>query len=141
MAWIVSPLVVLIIFGTIYKVFELFLRRGERMKILDKIEEIKDVNLSGLDLNLPSFNSHIRGRFTALRGGLLALGVGLGLLIGQILALVVQSTLLSQETDKWISFNCSSVIMASCVCLFGGLALVISYCMEQKKEREDKNND
>lgn len=140
MNWIVSPLVVLIIFSTVYKVFELFVRRGERLKILDKIEEIKDVNLSGLNLNLPSFNTRIRNKFLSLRCGLLGLGIGLGLFIGKLTTLALQASWINTDGGERVTRDLNSVLQTSCVCLFGGLALVISYFIERNTERKDKEN-
>lgn len=75
---------VAIVFGVIYKLFELYVRRQERIMLIEKLssgwrpEEFKG-NL------LPQFSSS--GNW-ALRGGCLMLGLGLGLLVGFILTLM-----------------------------------------------------
>ena len=40
MDWIMIPLNVLIVFGTIYKVFELFARKEERKMLINKTDGI-----------------------------------------------------------------------------------------------------
>lgn len=75
MDWIMIPLNVLIVFGTIYKVFELFARKEERKMLINKIDEIKNVDLSKVNLNISSAKDN---KYLSLRAGMLILGVGLG---------------------------------------------------------------
>lgn len=137
MYWIESPLIVLIIFGTIYKLFDLFVRREERLLLIKKIEEVKNVNLSGLNLNIRS-----GGRFLALRCGMLALGVGLGLFVGHFFTIAFQGAWIHDGINRYMDYSdFSSVFQTSCVCFFGGLMLVISYVIERMTERKDSKKD
>ena len=48
MDWIMIPLNCLIVFGTIYKVVELFVRKRERLMLISKLTEISNVDFKGL---------------------------------------------------------------------------------------------
>ena len=76
MDWIMIPLNCLIVFGTIYKVVELFVRKRERLMLISKLTEISNVDFKGINL----YSSG--NKFTALRIGWLMFGVGLGFLAG-----------------------------------------------------------
>ena len=72
MDWIMIPLNCLIVFGTIYKVVELFVRKREWLMLISKLTEISNVDFKGINL----YSSG--NKFTALRIGWLMFGVGLG---------------------------------------------------------------
>ena len=83
MNFITAPLIVGIITLGIYKLFELFACRRERITLIEKLGE--KMSQTDLELNgkicLPDFNRP-QLSFGALKGGCLLLGVGLGLLVG-----------------------------------------------------------
>ena len=134
MEWIMIPVNVLIVFGTIYKLFELFVRKDERKMIIDKIEDIKGVDLSGTNLNMGSGQGN---RFLPLRMGLLALGVGLG--CG---ASIVSFMVAFPRIDTGIAPHyVREMLSGACICFFGGLALVISYIIEHNARRKENGND
>ena len=85
MDFITAPLIVGIITLGIYKLFELFACRRERIMLIEKLGE--KMSQTDLELNgkicLPDFNRP-QLSFGALKGGCLLLGVGLGLLVGFI---------------------------------------------------------
>ena len=89
MDFITAPLIVGIITLGIYKLFELFACRRERITLIEKLGE--KMSQTDLELNgkicLPDFNRP-QLSFGALKGGCLLLGVGLGLLVGFILSYV-----------------------------------------------------
>jgi hypothetical protein len=104
-----------IVFGTIYGLFFLFVRRRERLTMMEK----------GYDASL--FQSEKpSGRFTSLKFGMLFIGVGAGILVGNILAV---TTALNEE----VSFF-------SMTFLFGGLALVLNYLIETKERKENSKS-
>ena len=72
---------------TIYKLFELFVRRKERNTFIEKLSEIPVQNLSGFSGRLPlPYGVGTSWNFVALRIGLLLLGIGVGLLVGYFIA-------------------------------------------------------
>jgi len=133
MDFIVAPFVVGIIFYFIYMTFELFARKEERMKLIDKIgQNLVPSDTSALNSLLPAFK---KKSFTSLRFGCLFVGIGLGLLTGLLLCLWIKTGL--QLTDSsWEVRNFYSVAYGSSVLLFGGLGLLISYFIESKSVKK-----
>lgn len=101
---ITPVLVLLIIFGFIYGIVALGVRRKERMVMLEK----------GAD---PSVFNDLKPGMAGIRYGLLLIGVAVGILVGNILD---ATTVLEEEVSYF-----------SMIFLFGGIALVISYFLEK----------
>lgn len=100
-----------IIFGFTYAVIYLFVRKSERIKLLDM----------GVDAS--AFLSPRKEQsFTALKFGLLFIGVAIGIFLGNVL------------TN--IGFMQEEAAYFSMIFLCGGLGLVINHFIE-KKEREE----
>lgn len=97
-------LVLIIIFGFIYGIVNLGVRRKERMTILEK----------GSD---PSVLNDLKPGIVGIRYGLLLIGVAVGILLGNI---IEATTSLEEEVSYF-----------SMIFLFGGIALVASYFMEK----------
>ena len=104
-------LVLLVIFGFIYGVVHLGVRKKERMAMLER----------GAD---PSVFHDNRPGMAGIRYGLLLIGVAVGILLGNI---IEATTCLEAE-----------VAYFSMIFFFGGLALVISYFLE--KQQINKND-
>ena len=104
-----AAFILTVIFGFIFAIVYLGIRRKERMALLEK----------GVDA---SFFISQRTSSTSLKFGMLFVGVAIGILLGNILE---YSTSLNEE-----------VAYFSMVCLFGGLALIINYFMEKKNEEK-----
>ena len=137
---LVPVLIVLIIFGTIYKIFELFVCRQERLRLIEKIAEVGTVDLSNLLSGLRLPTGKPRQSFSPLRWGLLALGVGLGTLVGFFI--VGEATNMNYvHGETGYNWEIPSVVYSSCICLFGGVALVVSYLIERKESKSNDSND
>ena len=123
MDWIMIPLNCLIVFGTIYKVVELFVRKRERLMLISKLTEISNVDFKGINL----YSSG--NKFTALRIGWLMFGVGLGFLAGFLINMMA-------TYGKYAYY-------IACICIFGGWGLLMSYRAERKAEHpeEQKKDD
>lgn len=145
MDFIVTPVVVAIIFTTIYKLFELFVCRKERLTILEN--QLKTpppypgcertpmpiYQMPHLDLKLPM-------QWGALRWGCLIAGLGLGLMIG-VVAIVVMfgpHNILENYAYR-INGSIFSLIIGSSVLLFGGIGLIISHVIEIGNSRKSEN--
>ncbi|MDR2935976.1 MAG: hypothetical protein LBU80_01350, partial [Rikenellaceae bacterium] len=76
MDFITIPAVVGIVALGVYKLFELFVRKKERMMIVEKID-FSNSDGKPIDVNIAGNP----GKFPALRFGCLFAGIGLGLLI------------------------------------------------------------
>ncbi|MCD8177451.1 MAG: hypothetical protein LUE98_08520 [Tannerellaceae bacterium] len=125
-------LVVGIIFLSIYKIFELFVRRQERIALIEKLSE--NMDLSNIQKQLSGMN-HLRiSGFGSLKSGCLLIGLGLGMLVAYI---VVTKEGLSHS--NWGDSSAIGIIYASCILLFGGASLLIAFIIEMKlsKKKED----
>lgn len=102
--------IVAIVFGFTYATVLLFVRRKERMTLIEK----------GADASLLVSKSNFN--FYALKLGLLFIGVAIGLILG---ATLVEMTTLNDEAAYF-----------SMIFLFGGIGLVISHFLEKKERKE-----
>ena len=102
-----TPIFVLaIIFGFVYAIVYLGVRRKERMALLEK------------GVNPSIFHEPKTEKLTSLRYGLFLIGLAIGILMGNVLEV---STELGPEASYF-----------SMVFLFGGIALVISHFLGKK---------
>ena len=102
-----ATFILTVIFGFIFAVIYINVRRRERMAMLEK----------GVDASV--FITKQRQTSTALKFGMLFIGVAIGLLAGSILEV-------STRIDEAVAYF-------SMIFLFGGLALVINYFLEKKE--------
>jgi hypothetical protein len=132
MNFITAPAVVGIIFYTIYRIFELLVRRKERQMFIDKLDPEK---LSG-KMELPDFSdAKTAPSFGALKWGCLLLGLGLGLLVGLMLNIVFLRDI--QGMEDWTQiYRAYSVAYGSSVLIFGGLGLLTAFLIEHKYEKK-----
>ena len=125
MTFIMAPAIVGIICLTFYRLFELFARRRERLAMIEKLTEIKNLGqVEGrIDLN---FGKTYDFPSWALRGGCLLVGLGLGLLIGFII-------LYNSGFTNFANFSQSGIrdlTLGGSVLLFGGFGLLIAFILE-----------
>jgi hypothetical protein len=106
MASIGTVLIVAIIFAALYETIKLFIRRKERIIMIEK------------GSNLPEMKSE-EFSFSFLKFGIFFIGIGLGVLMANILTV-------KTELD-------SEVAYFSMIFLFGGISLVIAHLFEGKK--------
>lgn len=120
---------VAIVFGVIYKLFELFVKRKERMMLIEKMGDklTPEVFKNGI-FYLPSSFS-----FGGLRLGCLLLGLGLGLLVGYVIVCLTGPERRGYRVSETIS-----IIYGASVLLGGGLGLVVSYLIEVNKVEREK---
>lgn len=123
---------VAIVFGVIYKLFELFVGRKERMMIIEKLGDklTPDTFKNGIFYRTGLFS------FGGLRMGCLMIGLGVGLLVGYG---IISATTQYSYFDGNRPYEVTSVVYGACVLLGGGTGLVVSYLIE-KKQREDEHN-
>lgn len=125
--------VVAIIFGAIYKVIELFVRRRERIMLIDKITpgEIGHIDFNKL-MNSTSVNSD--SRFTAIKWGLFVIGLGLGFVVSTMV-----NSLSPEVFDSW---RLRDSLNIGCILVFGGLGLVAAFLIEMKiRKSEHKSHE
>jgi hypothetical protein len=138
MDFIAIPLVVGMITLGIYKLFELFVRKKERLSIIEKLGDKFDISVMQQKVSLPV---HIDGQFNfgTLKVACLLLGVGLGLLVGYFICVSSLAGFHSQDWSYAVSQSVGVVYGAS-VLLFGGLGLLAAFLVElhySKKKNEE----
>ena len=123
MDFITIPLVVGTITLGIYKLFELFVCKKERIAMIEN-----------LSLNL----NYSRSRFTfgSLKSGLLMLGIGLGLLVAFFIC--INSFPGYTASRNWDVERQASVVYGACVLLFGGAGLLTAFLIEMKIQKKEK---
>lgn len=131
MFWLQVPLVLLVIFGSFYLIIELFVHRTERKMLIEKIESLKDVDVSKIFSQFSSSLSSVPS-FSPLRWGLLFIGIGLGMLVG----FGINYAMFYSNGDFANGyFEYQEFIVGASVCFFGGLGLLIAYIIESKKRK------
>ena len=134
------PLNFAIVFGCIYKVVELFVHKRERLMLISKITELKNIDFKGISL----YSSG--NKYTALRIGWLLLGIGFGFLLGFCINMMATYGDYSFRADEDFVYRYSNrvggIVYVASVCICGGIGLLMSYRAERKAEQpEEKNKD
>jgi len=122
----------------IYKVFELFVRRKERMLLVEKLASLsgnEEDNEKPIKLQLPFIYTNDSNSW-ALRISLLLIGIGVGCLV----ALYIQMNFYSElSLLNYNHYGTFALINFACISLFGGIGLLIAFFIEQKKKVEKKD--
>ena len=122
MDFITVPLITGIIVLGIYKLFELFVCRRERIMQLERSNELwPNKNM------LQHYGFHLS--FSTLKCGCLLLGIGIGLLLGY---LICATTIPGFLEDKVAYYRLPSLVFGACVLLMGGLGLLTAFVIELK---------
>ena len=129
MDFITIPLVVGIICAGIYGLFELFVRKKERLAIIEKISNNLDASAFEGKLGLPNYMS--RFSFSALKVGCLLAGIGLGLMVGFFINLGMRNMYYQEHQFTEMAFGAS-------VLLFGGIGLIVAFIIELKLNKDKK---
>lgn len=131
MDFITIPLVVGMITLGIYRLFELFVRKKERLAIIEKISDKFDSSMIENKFSFP-FLSQMTETFGTLKIASLLIGVGLGLLVGYFISLATVG-----YNPEGIGYQITGVYGA-CVLLFGGLGLLVAFLTEMKYIKDKK---
>jgi hypothetical protein len=125
--------IIAIIFFACYKTIEIFVRRRERLNIVDKISEISSLNTENMQFLLSSGKLNF-GKYTPLRLGCAIAGIGLGLLIA-FMIVRLNFGYINGDTD-WYIRNMISTIYGASSLLFGGVALIICFLIERSENKK-----
>ena len=130
MDWITAPLICAIIFGCIYKTIELFVRKLERLMLINKLSEVSNVEFKGINL----YSSG--NKFTGLRIGWLMIGVGCGFLLGFLINMMATYGQYAYQFEVVSSYHrhVGGIVYMACICMCGGIGLLLSYRAEKKTE-------
>lgn len=143
-----EEIMAMVIVGTIsyfiYKLFELYARRKERLAMVEKLS-------AGIDpqvlqnvfspIGLPADKESGNGSWT-IRIGMLLFGVGLGVFIATIVDISLAPPTSYHNNNLDIFRDAITILYPACAAFFGGIGLVSAYFIEKKyakKEEELKN--
>ena len=116
----------------IYKLTELFVRKRERLMLIEKMSEnINPLLLEG-KIKLPSLDGADR-TFTALKIGCLLAGIGAGFLVGFLLNTF---TIVQFDNDRYLTEAAYSASLFLCA----GAGLVIAFLIELKYKEKHKDD-
>lgn len=135
MDFLTAPLIVGIVCAGIYGLFELIVRKRERLAIIEKIGDKLDASAFEGKLGLPSYIG--RFTFSSLKAGCLLAGIGLGLLVGFIIntSLVCNASFYDRS---WYQGEVAGTAYGASVLLFGGLGLIVAFIIELKMSKDKK---
>ena len=149
MDFITIPLVVGMITLGIYKLFELFVRKRERLTIIEKISEKFDTSMFE---NQVSFSTKVFNNisFGSLKVGCLLIGVGLGLMVGFFISMFafgyynLLSVSFTPGAIDWDKVNqvkeMVGIVYGASVFIFGGIGLLVAFILEMKYTGKNKKN-
>ena len=120
--FIIPPLVFGIVTLGIYKLFELFVCREERLTIIEKMGEKFTPGMLEHKINFSYIGN---SSFSALKWGCLLMGLGLGLLT----AFAIHYNFQDFVSKQW---DIQSMVYGASVLMFGGLGLLIAFLIELK---------
>ena len=136
--FITVPLIVGTLTWGIYKLFDSLIRRKERLKIIEKIEDMPPEFLKN-GIMLPSFNeqqpSVMNNRFSPFLICGLLIGIGLGLMV--ITVVQLQYADLFKSNSEYNSYYVLSAFYGACVLFFGGLGLLSAFFVERALKKKD----
>ncbi len=128
----------------IYRLFELYARRKERIMMIEKLGN--SMNQSEIEnlLKFPFFTRSGNSSW-ALRISLLMIGIGLGAIIGFFIQHTLMGNLMTEKFDAFEDLeiiqnvrNAKETIYFSCIAVFGGIGLLIAYLIERKGIKKEK---
>ncbi|MDR1738253.1 MAG: hypothetical protein LBR66_05480 [Candidatus Symbiothrix sp.] len=120
----------------IYKLFELFVRKNERLALIEKLTVLN----TDLPVKLPPivFENKTFGS-GSLKIALLLIGIGFGCVLGGILQYLLYNYEMVLRGDASFYFRqIVSVMYVACIALFGGAGLLIAFFIERKELNQSK---
>jgi hypothetical protein len=127
----------------IYKLFELLVKRKERMAIIEKWSALLNNDEVSQSINIPAINwgKQDYGSWP-LRISLLLMGVGLGCMIAFFIEYNIFNSFSGANIEDWhvreTMHQTQFVLYFSFITVFGGLGLLIAYLIEMKQAKKNK---
>lgn len=123
-----------------YKVVELFVRKKERLMIVEKLSSLEGISSEKLDFSklFPQEKSD-KGQYLALRFGCLIVGLGFGLLVGYFLGYLSNPYFATANNEVYYRLRDSvELVYGSSTLLFGGLGLIVGFLIEYRIRKNSK---
>ena len=129
-----SVLVPAVVFYFIFKIFELYVRRGERLRLIEKLDSLPS-DTEKVELNRLSSSFHSADKHSlAIKAGSMFVGMGIGLLLAFFLTFVFQRAI--ENLDGWSFGHTFETLSGICLLIFGGLGLLILSIIMRKGKRD-----
>lgn len=136
------PTIIGIIAVGVYGIFELLIRRKERIMVIENLGDKLDPSMIIGKLHLPSLSS--QQSFGTIKAAGLISGIGLGLLIGFVLAQFALPEYDVRYLGNWDYTRrydqIVAVVYGASVLLMGGLGLIVAFIVELKISKQTRNN-
>lgn len=130
-----SVLVPAVVFYFIFKIFELYVRRGERLRLIEKLDSLSSVE-GKVDLRMltPTPSLGI-GRNVGIKIASLLIGMGLGALLGMVMTFFFVRAM--EGYVDWSFYHTYEMFSGMGMLIFGGLGLLIPSIIlrDEKKEQ------
>ena len=137
MEFIFIPLIIGICVAGFYGVFELLIRRRERLNIIEKLGDKVTPEMLGSRMAYPQ-RPHSGLSFGAMKAAGLLMGIGIGLLAAFLFYYFAD---IMPPDDGYVSGSVRrtyEMLYGASVLLFGGLGLLIAFIVEVKMRRKEK---
>ena len=116
----------------VYKSIELFVKRKERILLIEKLpiiinnkEDLTSIDLSNIFFGCQNYS-------WALRISLLLVGIGLGCIVSFFLQVMVLPNL-SENYNFTMLIDLAVLSTIACITFFGGIGLFVAYMIELKR--------
>ena len=130
MDFIMVPAVLTVCMVGVYKLFELFVCKKERIMLIEKSLDQPVLPKLPVSQFLGNFS------FSSLKIGCLLTGMGFGLLLGYLICYGTIPNYPAAGFDNWTSRETISLIYGACVLGFGGLGLIAAFITELKLNKK-----
>ena len=131
--FLIPILIVGIITLGIYKLFELFVCRRERLMLIERMT----------DLHFPVpprllYGLNLRLSFSPLKWGCLLVGIGLGILLGYWICSAAIPSFPDTRSSYGGPYGLVSAIFGACILLMGGAGLLVSFAIALNHKNKDE---
>lgn len=132
MDFIMVPAILAIITLGVYKLFELFVCKKERLMIIERMGDKFSPDMLERKISFASLGNF---SFSSLKLGCLLVGMGLGILVGFVICAATIPNYLDTNADYWKIDRIATLVYGASVLFFGGLGLIIAFIVELKNKK------
>lgn len=136
MDFITVPLTFGIVTYGIYKLFELFVCKKERLMIIEKmnLDSLPSVPLNNL---FKDYGTTLPFSFSSLKVGCLLIGLGLGIIMGiALFALNADAIKAYGEITNHNPYSVAAMIISAGILCMGGAGLLLAFVIEYKCKKK-----
>ena len=136
MDFITVPLTFGIVTYGIYKLFELFVCKKERLMIIEKmnLDSLPSVPLNNL---FKDYGTTLPFSFSSLKVGCLLIGLGLGIIMGiALFALNADAIKAYGEITSCNPYSVAAMIFSAGILCMGGAGLLLAFVIEYKCKKK-----